>query len=467
MKLAAMFGSSSGAIGVTAVGAVVVVAGAVGFTVFNGRQDPPGPQPMAAAIEETPEASTPDADPAPAPAGPTAEAPEILAPRLDLVRVDPDGGAVIAGRTSPDMTVAVLLDGVEIAQTRADGAGDFVALITLAPSDVPRLLSVEARPEGGPALAGIDTVLVAPFGAAAPEAAPEAVAAAEPAQAPALDAVALAAPGLVTPPAPDDAAPSPEVTTRPPAVTAAPENIAQSAPTPDAVPGSAPEPMAPGALATGPAPLAAPSVASAPADISPETRPAAPEPARAMAPSVVIASPEGLRVLQGPAQEPTVQTSVRLDAISYDSQGAVILAGRGPVSANIQITLNNQPIQLGEVGPGGDWSLQLPDVDPGTYTLAVAELAEDGTETSRVETPFLREDPVRVAEAPAQQAAGIDVITVQPDFTLWGIARDTFGDGILYVHIFEENRDQIRDPDRIFPGQIFRLPEIDEIDSAD
>lgn len=182
------------------------------------------------------------------------------------------------------------------------------------------------------------------------------------------------------------------------------------------------------------------------------------QPARTTGPAVVIASPEGLRVVQGPSDEPAAQTSVRLDAISYNAEGAVILAGRGPVAADIQIYLNNQPIQLGEVGAGGSWSLQLPDVDPGTYTLAVAELAEDGSTASWVETPFLREDPERVAEAPAQAASGIDVITVQPGFTLWGMAQDTFGDGILYVQIFEENRDQIQDPNWIFPGQIFRMP---------
>ena len=56
--------------------------------------------------------------------------------------------------------------------------------------------------------------------------------------------------------------------------------------------------------------------------------------------------------------------------------------------------------------------------------------------------------------------AGASVITVQPGFTLWGIAQANFGDGVLYVSIFEENRDQIRDPDLIFPGQIFEMPDL-------
>ena len=217
-------------------------------------------------------------------------------------------------------------------------------------------------------------------------------------------------------------------------------------------------------MAAAPATLNAPDLStSGPAPVqSNDTRPAITTPARALAPAVVIAGPDGLRITQGPGAEPTVQTVIRLDVISYDAQGAVTLAGRGPAAADIQVYINNQPIQLGEIGPNGAWSLQLPDVDPGTYTLSVAELAADGSTTSVVETPFLREDPVRVAETPVQSASGIEVITVQPGFTLWGMAHDSFGDGILYVQIFEENRDQIRDPDWIFPGQIFRIPDLDQ-----
>ena len=49
-------------------------------------------------------------------------------------------------------------------------------------------------------------------------------------------------------------------------------------------------------------------------------------------------------------------------------------------------------------------------------------------------------------------------VTVQPGFTLWGIAQENFGDGVLYVQLFEANRDKIRDPDLIYPGQVFTIP---------
>ena len=58
-----------------------------------------------------------------------------------------------------------------------------------------------------------------------------------------------------------------------------------------------------------------------------------------------------------------------------------------------------------------------------------------------------------------QATPEISAITVQPGNTLWGISRERYGEGILYVRVFEANRDKIRNPDLIYPGQVFVLPE--------
>ena len=58
----------------------------------------------------------------------------------------------------------------------------------------------------------------------------------------------------------------------------------------------------------------------------------------------------------------------------------------------------------------------------------------------------------------APEPVKAQVITVQPGFTLWGIASKSYGDGILYVRVYEANKDQIRDPDLIYPGQVFTVP---------
>ena len=101
----------------------------------------------------------------------------------------------------------------------------------------------------------------------------------------------------------------------------------------------------------------------------------------------------------------------------------------------------------------------------GVYTLRVDEVDEDGTVISRSETPFKREEPaalVSSAVSGGTDAPGrppIERITVQPGSTLWAIAREKYGEGIMYVEVFDANRDRIRDPDLIYPGQVFELPD--------
>ena len=46
----------------------------------------------------------------------------------------------------------------------------------------------------------------------------------------------------------------------------------------------------------------------------------------------------------------------------------------------------------------------------------------------------------------------------RPGNTLWGIADAKYGDGYLYVRVFEANRERIRDPHWIYPGQVFAIP---------
>ena len=49
-------------------------------------------------------------------------------------------------------------------------------------------------------------------------------------------------------------------------------------------------------------------------------------------------------------------------------------------------------------------------------------------------------------------------MVVQPGANLWRIARDTYGRGIRYTVIYRANQDQLRSPDRIFPGQVLAVP---------
>ncbi|QQA44936.1 LysM peptidoglycan-binding domain-containing protein [Pelagovum pacificum] len=184
------------------------------------------------------------------------------------------------------------------------------------------------------------------------------------------------------------------------------------------------------------------------------------------APSVIVADQDGVRVLQaarGGDAAPDVMSSVALDSITYDPEGDVAIAGRAGDEGFVRIYLDNAPITTSRIREDGVWRTTLPEIDTGVYTLRVDEVSADGEVLSRIETPFRREAPETVARVMAEETSRADfsvaVRTVQPGSTLWAIAEDRYGEGILYVKVFEANRDLIRDPNLIYPGQVFRLPE--------
>ena len=54
--------------------------------------------------------------------------------------------------------------------------------------------------------------------------------------------------------------------------------------------------------------------------------------------------------------------------------------------------------------------------------------------------------------------SGARTYTVKPGDTLSKIAKDTLGDAHAYMKIFDANKDQLTDPDKIKPGQVLKLP---------
>ena len=366
---------------------------------------PAAPEAAAPAAPTTPEAAAPTSEPAPSELA-TSEPVLISPPSFDTVRITPEGEALVAGRAVAGGTVSLRVDGTEATQVTVNGQGDFVAMFSLPPSDAPRTLTLALIQPEGPLLSPDSVVL---------------------------------------------------------------------------------EPMSP----------TAPDVATS----------AVPQPA-AEAPTAILLSEAGAKVLQGPAAAP--EGGVTIAAITYTPDGAVQLSGLGSAGAVVRLYLDNAAVGEAPVGETGAWSAVLRTVAPGLYTLRADQIDAAGTVGARFETPFQRETlealaavmkpraasgtpvprsaaepapeavveapPVTpaapVAEAPAAEvpaeapAAGAPVepaqpvtVTVQPGFTLWRIARETFGDGVMYVKVFDANKGQIRDPDLIYPGQVFVIPE--------
>ena len=60
--------------------------------------------------------------------------------------------------------------------------------------------------------------------------------------------------------------------------------------------------------------------------------------------------------------------------------------------------------------------------------------------------------------ASASAGAGAQTYTVKAGDTLSKIAKEHLGDANAYMKIFNANKDQLQDPDRIKPGQVLKMP---------
>ncbi|HNS86901.1 MAG TPA: LysM peptidoglycan-binding domain-containing protein, partial [Parvularculaceae bacterium] len=169
-------------------------------------------------------------------------------------------------------------------------------------------------------------------------------------------------------------------------------------------------------------------------------------------PLVLRTTPGGAtEVLQEPRDDGVGMGPLSLETIDYDEQGAVIFAGRAEADRVVQLFANGQFVGQTTAGADGRWRLTA-TMPPGVYTLHVIQLDESGRPAYAIELPFER---ASLSDIELRDGK----VIVQPGNSLWRIARRAYGRGIQYTVIYEANADQIRDPDLIYPGQIFDVPE--------
>lgn len=355
-------------------------------------------QPAAEPAEQAEQAAAPAPDPV------VKETSSVVSPSFDEVRRDSDGMTVIAGRAAPGSAVKVISNGAEIASTTADSVGKFATLAMLPPDGTGQVISLEASLDAV-STPSPDQVILAPLAPVAPVVvAPEPVQAAE----------------TETPAPQKDPA----------------SNTVETAEAAD--------------------PVAVPAQETALAQ--PETAPAEPASDPAQQVALLSSTEDGVELLAGSA--PQVTGNIALDTITYSEQGEVRLAGRAQTKGkSVQVYLDNAPVGRLVVDDQGRWRGDIENIDTGIYTLRVDELNAAGDVISRVETPFKRESAETLARATANYDGPIKAVTVQEGATLWAIARERYGDPMLYLRVVEANRDAIRDPDLIYPGQVFDLPD--------
>ena len=161
----------------------------------------------------------------------------------------------------------------------------------------------------------------------------------------------------------------------------------------------------------------------------------------------------GVRVLQKPpARGGGAEGPLTLDTIDYDREGQVEVTGRADKGARVQLYIDNEPVGAVRADERGEWRV-TPDrrVAPGEHRVRVDQIDPAGAVAARIELNFSRARPIE--DLPAGT-----VVFVRPGNSLWRIARRSYGRGVRFTEIYEANRSQIRDPDLIYPGQIFFIP---------
>ena len=379
--------------------------------------------PPAAEDEQSVEAATPPAAEEAVPETPaeeeTAQAEPPVKPLLDQIFVESDGNTVLSGSAEPGSEVNVLLDGEAVHSFTVDPSGQFAEFVSIPFADTARGLTLETQ--GDQPVRSDDYVIAA---LPEPEAADDAVSVADTAE---------------------DATQEPEVAQATETDQAAStDTVATDTPSSDTAETDAPS-----------SEDQTEQVAEAPAEDTPDQQVA-----------ILRSGEDGVELVQGPTSQPQEPEQIALDTIGYSDAGEVELTGRVPDGSAVRLYLDNRLVDDLSPANDGKWRSELDGVEPGVYTLRADEIAPDGTVVSRIETPFKREatEVLRAAEATdspeaAEDAPPIRSVTVQKGDTLWAISRERFGDGVLYVKLFEANRAAIRDPDLIYPGQIFTIPE--------
>ena len=451
-----------------------------------------------------------------APADPLSS--KLAAPKFDIVRIETDGSALIAGQADGRGYVVLSVDGVEQPEARADlnGNGQFVIFAFLPSTADQQSLKLHLYAEDGSGpVASVQTVFVAPATVVS--------SGSESAAAVVEEEVA--------------ASENPNAETEMASTEAKSTNLEADA-----------APAAEADAAPGAEEVTASKALESETELASTDKGSSNAEATSAPATVILADEDGVRVLQdgAPAE---VAPAVTIDTISYSSNGDVILGGRGQAGNFVRIYLDNQSIATSEIAVDGYWAVELSDIEPGIYTLRIDELNPSGNVVSRAETPFKREaaeelaelmavetqaeeprvevpsESAVVAKAEAEEAqppavvqvepetapekplaqtvtqvevnvqpevAALDgqvepssnggsavveelpaetapalrapskkfrVRTVQPGSTLWAIAKESYGAGIEYFKVFEANKERIRDPDLIYPGQVFEIPD--------
>lgn len=170
-----------------------------------------------------------------------------------------------------------------------------------------------------------------------------------------------------------------------------------------------------------------------------------------------------------------VQPDLAIRAAEAEAQ-TLYVAGEAAPGTMVRIYADEEFVGEAEAGDAGNWLVEARRSIPvGEVTLRADAVEAGGLNpVAQAELPFMRYadgvvlEPVAVASAGGDAPTTVSAELPPPAFiiirrgdNLWRISRRNYGRGIRYHAIFDANRDRIRNPDLIYPGQVFIVPERD------
>ena len=157
-------------------------------------------------------------------------------------------------------------------------------------------------------------------------------------------------------------------------------------------------------------------------------------------------------VVRQPRPEDLVDDPVKVCGIGTGFEGSFSARVRDADGNELKLV----PIQAGGMGIWGNFQVEIDIPRPRTPKgrVEVFEFsARDGSEINKVSVPVV------FGRALIDPYHGFAQYSVRSGDTLAEIAQRFYGDSGRWRAILEANRDQIFDPDRIFPGQVLRVPQ--------
>jgi nucleoid-associated protein YgaU len=389
---------------------------------------------------------------------------DVPLPSFDTVRVEQGGSALVAGRAEPGSEIAIKLNGAVVGMGKANEDGAFVVAPDKPLPEGPGVISIEMKDKAGKVIASQQTVAVAvkpksgstPMVAVLTPGAPTKIV-----QDPAQPKQALEPMKTVTIDSVDyDDKGNMIFGGRGPAgskVQLYVDNKAHGDLTEINPKGewtmASQVPIAVGTHA-----LRADEIG---ADGGVKSRVEMPSPFFREDPARVIAQ-------KAPAAEPPKTTTTTTTVVAKDQETGVEVKAQ----AQVQVPVKDEP-KPAEVAaaapatPAEPAKPEQPASEPAKPAEAPAQAAAaepqaaepPKTEEPKPVTPQEQSATVAAADPePAAQPVPNPTITIQPGNNLWRLSRDIYGRGVMYTVIYEANKDNIRNPNLIYPGQIFVTP---------